>query len=123
MSAQGQTGIRRVVSAAFNSISGFKAAWTNEAAFRQECIGALVLIPAAFWVGDNAVEWVLLIGSCMIVLITELLNTAVEVTVDRISSEHHPLSGRAKDIGSAAVFVSLALTGIVWTMIAWQNFR
>lgn len=122
MAGQGQTGFRRIVSATFNSIAGLRAAWAGEAAFRQECALLLVMLPAAFWVGQNAVEWSLLVGSCLLVLITELLNTAVEATVDRVGTDHHKLSGRAKDVGSAAVLVSLLLMGIVWALIAWQRF-
>jgi diacylglycerol kinase (ATP) len=122
MAGQGQTGFRRVVSATFNSIAGLKAAWRGEAAFRQECALFLVMLPGAFWVGRNAVEWSLLIGTCLLVLVTELLNTAVEATVDRVGTDHHRLSGRAKDVGSAAVLVALFLMGIVWALIGWQNF-
>jgi diacylglycerol kinase (ATP) len=122
MGSKGQTGIRRIISAGFNSVAGLKAAWQGEAAFRQECVLLAVMFPAAFWVGRDAVEWSLLIGSGLIVLVTELLNTAVEATVDRVGTDHHSLSGQAKDLGSAAVLVSLLLLGVVWGMIAWQNF-
>lgn len=121
MARQGGTGFRRIVSATCNSIAGLKAAWKNEAAFRQECALTVVLVPAAFWIGRTAIELILLIGSCLLVLIVELLNTAVEATVDRVGMEHHQLSGRAKDLGSAAVLVSLLLLGLVWALIAWQN--
>jgi diacylglycerol kinase (ATP) len=121
MAGQGETGLRRIVSATFNSIAGLKAAWKNEAAFRQECALTVILVPAAFWVGRTAIELILLIGSCLLVLIVELLNTAVEATVDRVGMEHHQLSGRAKDLGSAAVLVSLLLLSLVWGLIAWQN--
>lgn len=116
------TGIRRIINATFYSLAGLGAAWRNEAAFRQECLLALVLTPAAFWVGQTAVERVLLIGSSWLVLIVELLNSAIEATVDRVGTDHHSLSGRAKDLGSAGVFVSLALTAMVWILIGWQNF-
>ena len=76
----------------------------------------------AFWLGQTSVERILLIGVCLVVLIVELLNTAVEAAVDRIGAERHALSGRAKDIGSAAVFVSLVLAGIVWALIGWERF-
>jgi len=122
MAGQGNTGIRRIVSAAFNSIAGLKAAWVNEAAFRQECGLAVVMVPAAFWVGRGAVELGMLIGSVLLVLIVELLNTAVEATVDRVGMERHQLSGRAKDLGSAAVLIALLLMVVVWALIAWQNF-
>jgi diacylglycerol kinase (ATP) len=116
------TGIKRVINATFFSLAGLRAAWRNEAAFRQECGLALVLTPAAFWVGQTAVERSLLIGSCWLVLIVELLNSAVEAVVDRVGTDHHKLSGRAKDLGSAGVFVSLALTAVIWALIAWENF-
>src|SRR5690606_21022522 len=98
----GHTGLRRLVHATLFSIDGLKAAWIHEAAFRQECLAAVVLIPAGFWLGQNAVERALLIGSCLLVLIVELLNSAVETVVDRIGTDHHLLAGRAKDLGSAA---------------------
>lgn len=121
MAGQGLTGMRRIVSATINSLEGLRAAWHHEAAFRQECALAVILVPAAFWVGRTAIEWVLLLGSVLLVLIVELLNTAVEATVDRVGTDHHKLSGRAKDLGSAAVFVSLVLTALTWGLIAWSN--
>jgi diacylglycerol kinase (ATP) len=122
MGKPGNTGIRRIVNATFFSFSGLRTAWRNEAAFRQECALAAVLIPLGFWLGRTGVERSLLIGSCLIVLIVELLNTAVEFVVDRIGSDHHELSGHAKDLGSAAVFTSLALTLLVWVLIGWERF-
>ena len=122
MGKPGNTGVRRIVNATFFSFAGLKTAWRNEAAFRQECALAVVLVPAGFWLGQTAVERSLLVGACLIVLIVELLNTAVEAVVDRIGSEHHELSGHAKDLGSAAVFVSLALTLLIWVLIAWERF-
>jgi len=115
-------GLRRVVNATRFSIAGLIAAWRNEAAFRQECALALVLVPVAFWLGRSAVERSLLIGSCALVLIVELLNSAIEAVVDRIGTERHDLSGRAKDLGSAAVFVSLVLVVIVWALVAYSRF-
>ena len=122
MAIAGNTGIRRIVNAMFFSVAGLRTAWQNEAAFRQECMVCVVLIPAAFWLGENAVEISLLVGSCLLVLIVELLNTAVEFVVDRVGTDHHRLSGQAKDLGSAAVFVSVGLTGVVWGLIAWARF-
>ena len=116
------TGFRRVVNATFFSIAGLRAAWRNEAAFRQECVLALFMTPAAFWLGQTAVERSLLIGTVWLVLIVELLNSAVEATVDRVGMDHHKLSGRAKDLGSAGVFVSLLLVLLVWSMIAFERF-
>lgn len=116
------TGLRRVVKATGYSFSGLRAAWSHEAAFRQECVLAALLTPAGLWLGEDAVERALLVGSCMLVLIVELLNSAIEAVVDRVGTDHHLLSARAKDLGSAAVFVSLALTVLVWVLIAWQRF-
>jgi diacylglycerol kinase (ATP) len=122
MAKPGNTGVRRIVNAAFFSLAGLSTAWRNEAAFRQECVLAAVLIPTAVWLGRDAVERALLIGSCLLVLIVELLNTAVEFVVDRVGTDHHQLSGQAKDLGSAAVFMSLWLTAVVWGLIAWSRF-
>jgi diacylglycerol kinase (ATP) len=122
MANANNTGFRRLINATFFSFAGLRAAWRNEAAFRQECALAAVLTPAAFWVGQTAVERSLLIGACWLVLIVELLNSAVEAVVDRVGTDHHKLSGRAKDLGSAAVFVSLALTALVWGLVLWEQF-
>jgi diacylglycerol kinase (ATP) len=115
-------GIRRIINATFFSMAGLRAAWRNEAAFRQECVLTLILTPVAVWLGQNAVERSLLIGTCCLVLIVELLNSAVEAVVDRVGTDHHQLSGRAKDLGSAGVFVSLLLTLVVWVLIIWERF-
>ena len=122
MGKPGNTGLRRIVNATFFSFAGLKTAWQSEAAFRQECLLAAVLIPAGLWLGQNAVQRALLIGSCLLVLIVELLNTAVEYVVDRVGMDHHRLSGQAKDVGSAAVFMSLALTLVIWILIGWERF-
>jgi len=122
MGKPGNTGLRRIVNATFFSMAGLRAAWLHESAFRQETVLCAVLIPAAFWLGQTAVERSLLIGSCLLVLIVELLNSGVEAVVDRVGEEQHRLSGRAKDLGSAAVFVSLALVLVVWGLIAWSRF-
>ncbi|MFW2403134.1 MAG: diacylglycerol kinase [Gammaproteobacteria bacterium] len=110
-------GIRRIVAATRYSMAGLRAAWQNEEAFRLEVIAAVVLIPAAFWVGTTAVERALLIGSILLVMIVELMNAAIENTIDRIGTERHELSGRAKDQGSAAVLVSLVLVAMTWGMV------
>ena len=115
-------GLMRLVSATRFSLSGLAAAWRSEAAFRQETVLAIVLLPAAFWLGTNAAQRALLAGTVLIVLIVELLNTAVEYTVDRIGTERHHLSGQAKDMGSAAVFLSLCLWAMTWGGIAWERF-
>jgi diacylglycerol kinase (ATP) len=122
MGKPGNTGLRRIINATFFSMAGFRAAWRDEAAFRQELLLCVVLIPSAFWLGRTAIERSLLIGSCLIVLIVELLNTGIENVVDRFGEERHRLSGQAKDLGSAAVFTSLVLTLVIWSLIAWERF-
>ncbi|HZV99533.1 MAG TPA: diacylglycerol kinase, partial [Methylophilaceae bacterium] len=96
------------------SVAGLKAAYQNEDAFRQEVLMAIVLIPLAIYLGDNSVERALMIGSVILVIIVELLNSSIEATVDRISLENHLLAKRAKDIGSAAVLLSLVNLAVVW---------
>jgi diacylglycerol kinase (ATP) len=115
------TGVRRVIRATFFSVAGLRAAWLHEAAFRQECAAAVILLPAAFWLGRSAVETGLLAGSCLLVLIVELVNSAIEATVDRIGTEKHMLAARAKDLGSAAVLVSLVLVALIWGLIVWER--
>jgi diacylglycerol kinase (ATP) len=122
MGKPGNTGLRRIVNATFFSIAGLRAAWRDEAAFRQELLLCVVLVPVGVWLGRTAVERALLIGSCFIVLIVELLNTGIENVVDRVGHEPHRLSGQAKDLGSAAVFMSLALVLVTWSLIAWSRF-
>jgi len=111
------TGIQRILNAAGYSWKGLKAAFTHEAAFRQEVFLLLLLGPAALWLGETGVERVLLFGSLLLVLIIELLNSAIEAVVDRFGGEWDELSGRAKDLGSAAVFLSLVLTLLVWVLV------
>jgi diacylglycerol kinase (ATP) len=120
---KGKTGFVRVRNAFFYSCSGIAAAFRHESAFRQEVLLAAILLPGAFWVPVSAVERALLVAAVLLVLIVELVNASVEAVVDRISQEHHPLSGRAKDLGSAAVFVSLILCGAVWAIILWPVLR
>ena len=122
MGKPGNTGIMRIIRAFGYSAQGLAHAWTHEAAFRQEIALTLVLTPVAIWLGRTPVERVMLIGCCVLVLIVELLNSAVEAAIDRHGDELHELSGRAKDLGSAAVFLSLVLGGGVWTAVAWQRF-
>lgn len=112
----------RIVRAGSYSASGLRAAIRKEAAFRQELILAAVLVPLGAWLGHDGVERVLLIGSLILVLIVELLNSAVEATVDRISHKHHKLSGRAKDMGSAAVYLSLVLAVLTWALILFDHY-
>ena len=99
------------------SLKGLQAAFQHEQAFRQEVYVLLLVVPLGLWLGDGALEKVLLVGSWLIVMIAELLNSAVEAVVDRIGSEPHELSGRAKDIASAAVMVALALAGLTWILL------
>jgi diacylglycerol kinase (ATP) len=116
-----RTGLSRIWHAAGFSLAGLRAAW-NEAAFHQEALIAVVLIPLAFWLGRGWVETALLAGSVLIVMITELLNTAIEAAVDRIGPEWHDLSKRAKDIGSAAVLLSLLLCSGIWVAALYGRF-
>lgn len=113
----GKTGIARIYDATGYSIKGLIAAWKNEAAFRQEAVLAAILTVITFFVSISDVERVVLIGSLVLVLLAELLNSAIEAVVDRVGSEWHELSGRAKDIGSAAVFVALAFVVFTWSII------
>jgi diacylglycerol kinase (ATP) len=119
---KGRTGLDRVIRATGYSIAGLQSAYRGESAFRQEFWVAVLLLPVAFWLGRTWVEVVLLAGSVMLVLIVELLNSAVEAAIDRISFEIHDLSKRAKDIGSAAVFLSLLLCSGTWCAALWQRF-
>lgn len=111
---KGRTGLDRVMRAAGYSAAGLRTALASESAFRQEALLAAVMLPTAFWLGRGWVEVSLLAGSVLLVLIVELLNSAIEATVDRVSFELHELSKRAKDFGSAAVLLSLLLAGGVW---------
>jgi len=113
-----KSGLVRIWRAFRYSLEGFAAAIRHEHAFRQELMLFIVLLPFALFMQFTAIERALLIASLMLVLIVELLNSAVEAVVDRVSMDNHDLSKRAKDIGSAAVFLSLVLTGIVWALIA-----
>lgn len=117
MLGEKKTGMRRIINAAGYSWLGLKAAWRTEAAFRQEVILTAILSPLALVLGKNGVERALLIGVCLVVVIAELLNSAVEAVVDRIGPEHHPLAGAAKDLGSAAVFVGLLMVVLVWGLV------
>ena len=122
MAKPDNTGIRRILRATKFSAQGLAQAWRHEAAFRQELVLVLLLVPVAVWLGQTALERAVLIGCCLIVLIVELINSAIEAAIDRHGDEHHELSGRAKDMGSAAVFVSLVLVAVVWGLIAAERF-
>ena len=111
------TGLTRIVKAAGYSWKGIRAAWKNEAAFRQEAVAAMIATVIAFCLDVDAVSRILMIGSVVLVIIVEILNSAIEAVVDRIGSEIHPLSGRAKDMGSAAVLLSIILAVFVWVTL------
>lgn len=117
-----RTGLDRVIHAAGYSWQGLSAAWRHESAFRQEGWLAMGLLPVAFWLGQSWIEVALLIGSVLLVLITELLNSAIEAVVDRVSLDWHELAKRAKDYGSAAVLLSLLLCGGIWFATAWHRW-
>jgi len=114
---KGKTGLRRIWNALFHSFDGLKAAYRHEDAFRQEVWLAVVLIPLALFLPASGPGKALMIASVLVVLIVELLNSAVEATVDRVSLEHHRLAKRAKDIGSAAVLFSLINVAVVWLLV------
>lgn len=118
---KGRTGFDRVLRATGYSIAGLKSAYSGENAFRQEAWFALVLLPISFWVGRSWVEVALLAGSVVLVLIVELLNSGIEAAIDRVSFELHDLSKRAKDLASAAVFLSLLLCGCIWVSALWTR--
>ncbi len=122
MGKSGNTGIRRIIRAARFSAQGFAHAWQHEAAFRQEIALSIVLLPAAIWLGRTGFERFVLIICCVFVLIVELLNSAIEAAIDRFGGEHHELSGRAKDLGSAAVCLSLVVVAATWTTVAYLRF-
>lgn len=117
MANQPHVGLRRLVYAAGYSWAGLKAAWQNEEAFRVEVLLCAIFLPAALWLGENGVEKALLIGSLLLMVITELVNSAVEAIVDRIGSERHQLSGRAKDIASATVFIAVLNAVLIWLLV------
>jgi diacylglycerol kinase (ATP) len=116
------TGLTHLLHSTRYSLKGLGAAFRHEAAFRQEVALSALLLPFAVWLGQSMTEVLLLVGSCVLVLIAELLNSAIENVVDRIGTEHHELSGRAKDIGSAAVMLALLFAGLTWALLIWQRF-
>ena len=121
--ANNTTGITRIIKAAGYSWKGVRAAWINEAAFRQEGVAVIIAIIIAASVDVDAITRVLLIGSVVLVMIVEILNSAIEAVVDRIGSEFHELSGRAKDMGSAAVLMAILLALFTWVSLLWGYFR
>jgi len=117
---KGKTGLQRLWNAWHNTLAGLRAAYQAEDAFRQEVLLAGILIPLACWLATDGLRLALMIGSVLLVLIVELLNSAIEATVDRISLERHPLAKRAKDIGSAAVFIALLNVPLVWGCLLFR---
>ncbi len=117
MAYSGNKGFTRIMKASQYSWQGLRAAYRHEEAFRQELWLSIVLIPLGFWLGQSGIERALLIGSVIMLLLVEILNSAIEAVVDRIGDEQHELSGRAKDMGSAAVAISIGLVVVVWALV------
>lgn len=121
MGKTGVTGIKRIINAAGYSWLGLKAAYKHESAFRQEFWSAAILIPLGFYLGDDWTQKAALICSILFVLVVELLNSGIEAVVDRIGDEPHKLSGRAKDMGSAAVLIALIIAALIWASVLIEN--
>jgi len=119
---KGRTGLSRLTHAFGYSLAGLRAGWA-ETAFRQEAIASFILVPLSFWIGSNWVEVALLAGSVILVMVVELLNTGVESAIDRIGPEWHDLSKRAKDMGSAAVLLSLLVCAGIWCAALWTRLN
>ncbi len=119
---KGKQGLTRLINALGYSRDGLASAWKHEAAFREEVLLAVVTIPLGLWLGQGGLEKALLVGTILLVLVVELLNSAVEAVVDRVSDERHELSKRAKDIGSAAVLITLLLAAAVWGLILVPHY-
>lgn len=120
---KGRTGLARIIHATGYSLAGLRAAYTGESAFRQEVWLLVIATPLAFWLGQGWVQTALLLGSLMLVLIVELLNSGIEAAIDRVSFELHDLSKRAKDLASAAVLLSLLLSAGIWATALWQRLQ
>jgi diacylglycerol kinase (ATP) len=118
----GLSGISRIIAATSNSLRGIRDAWRHEAAFRQDVTLSALLLLLSFWMAQTLLEWLILILPLFLLLIVEILNSAIENIVDRIGEERHILSGRAKDMGSAAVLFCLILIAVVWLSMAWSKF-
>ncbi len=116
------SGLGRIIKATDCSRKGFVAVWTHEAAFRQETVLALLMLPLSFWLAQSTSHWAMLVAALLLVLIVELLNSAIETLTDRVSLERHELSGRAKDIASAAVTLSLTVVVVVWGAAIYEKF-
>ncbi len=114
------TGFRRIVNATRYSCQGLVETFKSEAAFRQECFAGIVAFPLSFVVASTAIEWILLVASFLLVMLVEIINSALEAAIDRFGDEHHELSGKAKDAGSAAVFVALVICGLTWGTILFS---
>lgn len=123
MHTQGRRGVMHVADAFVFSMKGLRTAWANETAFRLQCALLVPLVPLAFLIARSAVELSLLLGACGLVLMAEMFNSAIERLVDRVSTDIHPLSGQAKDLGSAGVFIAMMLFLVVWLPIGWANLR
>lgn len=122
MNKPGRRGLARLIDANRYSMRGLRAAWTHEEGFRTECLLMLLLVPLAIWLARTPVEFLLLVGSCALVMLAEIINSAIEAVVDRVSLDQHPLSGQAKDLGSAAVFICMMLVLLVWGTLATVRF-
>ncbi len=120
--ARARHSLQRMLRACGYSLRGIVLGWRYETAFREEILLGAVLVPLSLWVGRDALDYVLLIGSLVMLMITELFNSAIEALTDRISLEHHELSGRAKDYAAAAVFIAFLLMLVVWGAIAYLRF-
>lgn len=122
MPKPGHRGLKRIWLSFGYARQGLKAGWTHEAAFREQTLLCVVLIPLAFWLGRDPAEQGLLIAACLLTLVIEAVNSAIEAIVDRIGPEMHELSGRAKDLGSAAGLLGLLILAVVWGFVAWGRF-
>ena len=122
MQKRSKSGLQRLIDATGYSLRGFQAAWRSEVAFRQELLLIMILLPAAFWLGTDMTQRAVLMLSSLLILAVELINSAIESIVDRIGPEAHPLSGQAKNMGSAAVLISLIATAVVWGLVAWERW-
>ncbi len=122
MAKPGKTGLTRTIHACGYSVQGIRAAFKHEAAFRQELLLTIILVPLAFFITQDAIKLALLISTPLLVLVVEILNSAIEAVVDRFGEEHHELSGRAKDMGSAAVAISLVIMAVVWGLILFEIY-
>lgn len=122
MGNQQARGLRRLINAFGYSMAGFRACFAHEEAFRQEVYALIPLLPLGLWLGETGVERALLVGSLLLVPLVEVLNSAIEALVDRVGSDHHELSGRAKDLGSAAVLLGILLACLVWGLVLGPRY-